>query len=83
MAACVGTNLNNDGITLYEAMAALFLGRWPGGRGPTWASGEPEPWPSQMEMARRREEQAQQTRVEPEEPAAPKPRRKKRRYRRQ
>lgn len=25
MAACVGTNLNNDGITLYEAMAALFL----------------------------------------------------------
>jgi len=65
------------------AVAALFLGRWPGGRGPTWASGEPEPWPSQMEMARRREEQAQQTRVEPEEPAAPKPRRKKRRYRRQ
>ncbi|MCC2642153.1 MAG: putative C4-dicarboxylate transport protein [Nitrospira sp.] len=25
LAACVGTNLNNDGITLYEAMAALFL----------------------------------------------------------
>ncbi|MBX3157309.1 MAG: dicarboxylate/amino acid:cation symporter [Deltaproteobacteria bacterium] len=25
MSACVGTNLNNDGITLYEAMAALFL----------------------------------------------------------
>lgn len=25
MAACVGTNLNNDGITLYEAMAALFV----------------------------------------------------------
>jgi Na+/H+-dicarboxylate symporter len=25
MAACVGTNLNNDGITLYEAMTALFL----------------------------------------------------------
>jgi len=25
MAACIGTNLNNDGITLYEAMAALFL----------------------------------------------------------
>ncbi|MGC4045408.1 MAG: dicarboxylate/amino acid:cation symporter [Armatimonas sp.] len=25
IAACVGTNLNNDGITLYEAMAALFL----------------------------------------------------------
>jgi len=25
LAACVGTSLNNDGITLYEAMAALFL----------------------------------------------------------
>lgn len=25
LAACIGTNLNNDGITLYEAMSALFL----------------------------------------------------------
>jgi DAACS family dicarboxylate/amino acid:cation (Na+ or H+) symporter len=25
LAVCVGTNLNNDGITLYEAMAALFV----------------------------------------------------------
>jgi Na+/H+-dicarboxylate symporter len=25
LAACVGTNFNNDGITLYEAMAAVFL----------------------------------------------------------
>lgn len=25
LAACIGTNLNNDGITLYEAIAALFL----------------------------------------------------------
>ncbi len=25
LAACVGTNLNNDGITLYEAMTVLFL----------------------------------------------------------
>ena len=25
LAACVGTNLNNDGITLYEAVAALFI----------------------------------------------------------
>lgn len=25
LSACVGTNLNNDGITLYEAMAALFI----------------------------------------------------------
>lgn len=25
IAVCAGTNLNNDGVTLYEAMAALFL----------------------------------------------------------
>ena len=25
MSACIGTNLNNDGILLYEAMAALFV----------------------------------------------------------
>lgn len=28
------------------AVGALFLGRWPGGRGPAWATGEPDPWPS-------------------------------------
>lgn len=28
------------------ALGALLLGRWPGGRGPAWASGEAEPWPS-------------------------------------
>lgn len=28
------------------AIAALFLGKWPGGRGPAWESGESEPWPS-------------------------------------
>ena len=31
------------------ALAALFAGRWPGGRGPAWASGEAEPWPSAAE----------------------------------
>jgi Na+/H+-dicarboxylate symporter len=31
LAACVGTNLNNDGITLYEAMAAVFLAQALGG----------------------------------------------------
>jgi DAACS family dicarboxylate/amino acid:cation (Na+ or H+) symporter len=25
LAACIGTNFNNDGITLYEAMSALFI----------------------------------------------------------
>ena len=28
------------------ALGALLLGRWPGGRGPAWESGEAEPWPS-------------------------------------
>jgi hypothetical protein len=34
------------------ALGALFLGRWPGGRGPAWETGEPIPWPS---AAQRRE----------------------------
>jgi hypothetical protein len=28
------------------AMGALLLGNWPGGRGPAWETGEPDPWPS-------------------------------------
>jgi hypothetical protein len=28
------------------ALGMLFLDRWPGGRGPAWESGQPEPWPS-------------------------------------
>jgi hypothetical protein len=31
------------------AVGALFLGSWPGGRGPAWESGEPDPWPSAAE----------------------------------
>jgi hypothetical protein len=31
------------------AVGALFIGRWPGGRGPAWESGEPDPWPSAAE----------------------------------
>ena len=27
------------------AVGALFLGKWPGGRGPAWESGTAEPWP--------------------------------------
>ena len=32
------------------ALGALFLGRWPGGRGPAWDSGEAEPWPSAAQL---------------------------------
>jgi hypothetical protein len=31
------------------AMGALFLGRWPGGRGPAWESTEPAAWPTNAE----------------------------------
>jgi hypothetical protein len=31
------------------ALGALFLGRWPGGRGPAWETGEAEHWPSAAE----------------------------------
>ena len=39
------------------AVAMLFLGRWPGGRGPAWETGEAIEWPS---AARRREEHSQE-----------------------
>jgi len=38
------------------ALGLLFLGRWPGGRGPAWESGEAEPWPSRRSPAPRTEE---------------------------
>jgi hypothetical protein len=31
------------------AVGALFLGRWPGGRGPAWATGQADPWPTNAE----------------------------------
>jgi hypothetical protein len=34
------------------ALGLLFLGRWPGGRGAAWESGEAQPWPSARERAR-------------------------------
>ena len=32
------------------ALGVLFLGRWPGGRGPAWERGEAVPWPSAAEQ---------------------------------
>jgi hypothetical protein len=54
------------------ALGALFLGRWPGGRGPAWESGEPEPWPS---AAQRRGDLSPQPDESPAEldPSAPPP----------
>jgi hypothetical protein len=34
------------------ALAALFLGRWPGGRGEAWETGEPAVWLSASEQRR-------------------------------
>jgi hypothetical protein len=31
------------------AVGALFLGNWPGGRGPAWETGEADPWPTAAE----------------------------------
>jgi hypothetical protein len=38
------------------ALAMLFLGRWPSGLPPAWASGQAEPWPTQAEVAAKRKE---------------------------
>ncbi|HYH58996.1 MAG TPA: DUF4386 family protein [Thermoleophilaceae bacterium] len=32
------------------ALGALYLGRWPGGRGPAWQTGEAIPWPGASEQ---------------------------------
>jgi hypothetical protein len=47
------------------ALGALFLGRWPGGRGPAWESGEAEPWPT---AAQRRAEAAPPPELDPNAP---------------
>ena len=56
------------------ALAALFLDRWPGGRGPAWETGEPIPWPS---SAQRRLDAASaagpERGPEPGEPESPVP----------
>jgi hypothetical protein len=51
------------------ALGALLLGRWPGGRGPAWETGEPDPWPTAAE----RRGLATAPAAEAEEPPAPEP----------
>jgi uncharacterized membrane protein YhdT len=65
------------------ALGLLFLGRWPGGRGPAWESGEAEPW---LTTAQKRasiappppETEAPDAEPLPERPASRKRRKKKR-----
>ncbi len=51
------------------ALAALFLGRWPGGRGPAWETGEADPWPT---PAQRRADQKLPG-LDPSAPPEPEP----------
>jgi hypothetical protein len=66
------------------ALGALFLGKWPGGRGPAWETGEATPWPS---AADRRLEQAEApagaaNRDEPHPPGSPTSQKRKRKRKR-
>jgi hypothetical protein len=49
------------------ALGALFINRWPGGRGPAWETGEAVPWPraQQRAGAPEEEEEAGATELEP------------------
>ena len=70
------------------ALGLLFLGRWPGGRGPAWESGAAEPWPTAAQRSGRGpmpgdEEPAQLDPTPPEpEPVPERPASRKRRRKR-
>ena len=49
------------------ALGLVFLGRWPGGRGPAWETGEAQPW----RTARRRQAQLRGDRRPPPADAPP------------
>lgn len=48
------------------ALAVLFLGRWPGGRGPAWEAGEAIPWPSAADQARELQREQEKTEGQPQ-----------------
>jgi hypothetical protein len=71
----------------FTALGVLFLGRWPGGRGPAWQTGEPVPWPGaaeqREEIERRRAERTPAPAPEPDpEPDEPRRTSRKRRKKR-
>jgi hypothetical protein len=57
----------------FAALGLLFLGRWPGGRGPAWETGEPIPWPgaAAQREALERHEADLEPEAEPEQKAEP------------
>ena len=63
------------------AITVLFLGRWPGGRGPAWEKVEAIPWPSGAEVRQKALETVEPpsaSDAQPEE-TAPRPKRKRKR----
>lgn len=71
------------------ALGVLFLGRWPGGRGPAWASGAAIPWPTPTEIRAEREAReglggaADEVAQESSEEPTPRPASRKRKRKRQ
>jgi hypothetical protein len=58
------------------AVGALFLGRWPGGRGPAGETGEAEPWPTAAErrgLVQPRERDEEPAELDPSLPPEPEP----------
>jgi hypothetical protein len=55
------------------ALGMLFLGRWPGGRGPAWESGEAIPWPSAQDRALAQQQAAEEAEGAEEADAEPDP----------
>ena len=60
------------------AIGSLYLGNWPGGRGPAWDSGESEPWPTPaqrrgLEPMPERDEPERESLLDPSEPVEPEP----------
>jgi hypothetical protein len=56
------------------AIGLLYLGAWPGGRGPAWESGEPDPWPSAAErrgLGTPRDGDASEPEPKPDAPGPP------------
>lgn len=67
------------------AIGPLFLGYWPGGRGPAWETGEAEPWPSAAEARQKALETVEPPQAgdaQPDEPVPPARRKRKSKKRR-
>ncbi len=55
------------------AVGLVLLGRWPGGRGPAWESGEAEPWPSAAQRRGLTPMPGEEPQLDPDEPPEPEP----------